>query len=538
MPHPVPSEFPFNLSGEENLPYNAARDLIGRNLRSGRGNKVAVIDDDGSYTYSELAERVGKCGSSLRSVGIEPGHKVILWLPDSVDFTTAFLGSIQSGIIPIPLSTSSTVADMMYYLTNSEAQAAIVSDSLSASFAEAVDHTGWRGLTLLAEPGDGKYLSLADLMAQSSATTDNVTTKATDPCFWLYSSGSTGKPKGVVHLHKSMALTAVFFGQGVLGLNEQDLVYSAARLSFAYGLGNALVFPMAVGATTILSRARFAPQRVVNLLRERKPTIFCAVPSLFNSLLAAPDMLGRDDHALRLCVSAGEALPASVGLAWRDRTGVDVLDGIGSTEMLHIFVSNRPGSVKYGTTGVPVAGYRVRLVDESDMEVPAGEIGELQVSGPTAASHYWRDEEATRKTFHGDWVKTGDKFRHTPEGDLVYCGRTDDMLKIDGMWVSPLEVESALLTNDLVLEAAVVNCPDQSGISRVKAFIVLKDDSLAGPETQAILVEQAKAQLARHKCPQLVEFVPSLPKTATGKVRRKVLRDSQTPQTSAAGRSA
>lgn len=526
MSSPTRSTYSSSVSGKGIQPYNAAADLIERNLQNSRGHKVAVIDDRGSYTYSELAERVHRCGNALRYVGLEPGHKIVLWLPDSIDFTTALLGSIEAGIIPIPLSTASTVTEMMFFLTNSGANGAIVCETLSAGFLDAVKGTDWQGQLVLTGAGDGKHPSLDQLMTQCSSTTQVAPTTATDPCLWLYSSGSTGRPKGVVHLQRSMALTAELFGRGILGINEDDVVYSAARLSFAFGLGNALVFPMAVGATSILSEGRFVPQRAISLLRDKKPTIFCAVPSLFNALLAAPDMVKQGEHAMRLCLSAGEALPEPVGLAWRRQTGVDILDGIGSTEMLHIYLSNQPGAIKYGTTGRPVPGYSVRIVDESGAEVPVGEVGELQVSGPTAASYYWNAEEATRSTFQGEWVRTGDKFRQTAEGDFIFCGRTDDMLKIDGMWVSPLEVESVLLGHDSVLEAAIVNCPDQAGISRVKAFVVLKENTNDGPEMRRVLIEHTKGRLARHKCPQLVEFVQSLPKTPTGKLKRKSLRES------------
>ncbi len=525
MPDLLRSASPSNSSGNETLPYNAASDLIERNLRSDRGRKVAVVDDRGSYTYSDLAERMHRCGNALRSIGITSGHKIILWLPDSIDFTTAFLGSIEAGIIPIPLSTLTNVTDMIFFLRNSGANGAVVAEPLLSKFLQAAGSSDWRGLVVVAGSANGRHLSLSQLMSQSSNAIDTVATKADDPCFWLYSSGSTGKPKGVVHRHRSMVLTAELFARGILGIKEDDVVYSAARLSFAFGLGNALVFPIAFGATAILSEGRFSPSKAISLLREQRPTIFCAVPSLFNSLLAVPDMVRSGDHAMRLCVSAGEALPESVGLAWRRQTGVDVLDGIGSTEMLHIYLSNRPGAVKYGTTGRPVPGYRVRLVGETGKEVALGEVGELQVSGPTAAACYWNEEAATRNTFQGEWVRTGDNFRQTPEGDFIFCGRADDMLKIDGMWVSPLEVESILLEHDSVLEAAIVNRPDTAGLSQVKAYVVVKENVNAGPELERVLIEYTKTRLARYKCPQSVEFLQSLPKTATGKLKRKVLRE-------------
>jgi benzoate-CoA ligase len=342
----------------------------------------------------------------------------------------------------------------------------------------------------------------------------------------LYSSGSTGEPKGAVHRQASLVRTAELFGQGVLGITENDVVYSAAKLFFAYGLGNALSFPLAAGATATLHSARAHPKAVCEILRTHKPTIFCGVPTLFSSLLVCEELPAREELNLRLCTSAGEALPGEIGRSWAARTGVEIVDGIGSTEMLHIFISNRPGSCHYGTTGKPVPGYKVRIVDESGRDVAHGEMGDLHVSGPSAAACYWNKPEKTKTTFLGEWVKTGDRFRQDPSGDYLYCGRSDEMLKVSGLWVSPMEVESALISHEAVLEAAVVGALDENELVKPKAFVVVKPGIVQRSGLAGELKEFVKNRLAPYKYPRWIEFVEELPKTATGKIRRNVLRAS------------
>ena len=328
-----------------------------------------------------------------------------------------------------------------------------------------------------------------------------------------------------------MIRTAELFAQGVLGMREDDVVYSAAKLFFAYGLGNALSFPMSVGATSILYAGRSTAPAVAEILRREQPTIFCGSPTSFAALLVEPALPARGEHALRLCTSAGEPLPAEIGLRWKERMGVEIVDGIGSTEMLHIFVSNRPGDVHYGTTGKPVPGYRVRIVDESGAEVAAGEIGELEVCGETAAAQYWNNREKSRRTFCGDWTRTGDKYRVDADGNYVYCGRTDDMLKVSGIWVSPSEVESALVTHPDVLEAAVIGKSDDAELIKPKAFVVLKPGVVAGDALADDLKQHVKLRLAPYKYPRWIEFVDELPKTATGKIQRHVLRARESSTT-------
>jgi benzoate-CoA ligase len=507
--------------------YNAAVELLEPNLAAGRAGKLAFIDDDGSYTYGELAERVNRCANALQALGLREGERIVLGLLDSIAFPAAFLGAIKAGIVPIPVNTLFRAPDFAYVLDHSGAAVAIVSHALYPAYAEGARSCGWRGRFVIANGREPSLAQFDDLLAAANATFSPAETAADSTCFWLYSSGSTGKAKGTVHRHASLMHTAELFGRDVVGLREDDIVYSAAKLFFAYGLGNALTFPLSAGATTVLYAGRSAPEAVVDILERHKPTVFCGVPTLFNSILASEAFKRRGALALRLCTSAGESLPQHVGEAWRAATGVDIIDGIGSTEMLHIFVSTRPGQVRYGVTGVPVPGYRVRIVDEEGGDVVPGELGELLVAGPSAFSLYWDEPEKTRRAFAGEWVRTGDKFFQNGEGAFVHCGRVDDMIKAGGIWVSPSEVESVLIGHAAVLEAAVIGVPDSDGLMKPKAYVVLR----AGFEPSAELGTDVKAfvkdRLAPYKYPRWIEFVPELPKTATGKIQRHVLRNRE-----------
>jgi benzoate-CoA ligase len=505
--------------------YNVAADLLERNLTPARAAKIAVIDEAGAYTYGELAERAHRCAGALRKFGLEPGQRIVLCLLDTVDFPVSFLGSIAAGIVPIPANTLWTAPDYAFLLADSGAQAAVVSEDRLAVFQEAAQLANWNGSIIVS---GAKYPAglpkFAHLLESASPQSEICASHENDICFWLYSSGSTGKPKAAVHLQTSLMQTAKLFAQNILGLNERDIVYSAAKLFFAYGLGNSLSFPMSVGATTILHAGRPTPDAVCKILREKRPTIFCGVPTLFSSLLASSDLPRAGEHALRFCTSAGEALPEEIARAWKNHTGVEIIDGIGSTEMLHIFISSRPGAVRYGAAGFPVPGYEVRIVGDSGAEIPRGEIGELQVKGPTRATCYWNNPEKTRETFLGEWLRTGDRFLQDADGAFVHCGRSDDMLKVGGLWVSPTEVESALIAHPAVLEVAVVGAADENNLIKPKAFVVTKPGVAADAKLAQELQEFVKSKLAPYKYPRWIEFRDELPKTATGKLQRFLLR--------------
>ena len=508
--------------------FNAAVDLIERNLSAGRAGKLAFRDDRTSLTYGELAEQVDRWANALRALGVEPEQRVLLILLDTVDFPVAFLGAIKAGVVPVPVNTLLTSEDYDFMLRDSRAKALAVSAALYDKVAGILERQPALKHVIVSGEESRGHERFADLLAAAPAKAAAAATTSDDICFWLYSSGSTGAPKGAVHLHSHLTLTAELYAKPILGIRENDVVYSAAKLFFAYGLGNALTFPMAVGASALLLAERPTPPAVSRVLRAQKPTIFYGVPTLYAALLASSDLPKREELALRRCVSAGEALPEEIGKRWTERTGVEILDGIGSTEMLHIFLSNRPGEVRYGTTGKPVPGYELRLVGDDGKPVAVGELGELQVSGPTSAICYWNQRERSRQTFLGPWTRSGDKYVQDADGYFTYGGRTDDMLKVGGIYVSPFEVEAALMTHEAVLEAAVIGDPDEQKLVKPRAFVVVKpgvrpDDALA-----EALQAHVKARLAPYKYPRWIEFIEELPKTATGKIQRFKLRARRT----------
>jgi len=504
--------------------YNAAHDLIERNLAAGRSGKIAYVDDRGTYTYGDLAKRVDRFANALIDLGLRREERVLLCLHDTIDFPTAFLGSIKAGIVPIAVNTLLTASDYDYMLRDSRARALVVSAPLLQTIGPVLAQRRDLENVIVSKGDHGSYRSFDALLEGKPATFDAVATCPDDVCFWLYSSGSTGPPKGTIHAHASLIQTAELYARAVLGLREDDVMFSAAKLFFAYGLGNALTFPLSVGATTILMAERPTPAAIAKRLVEHRPTIFYGVPTLYAAMLASPDLPAKDSVRLRLCVSAGEALPENIGKRWTAHFGVEILDGIGSTEMLHIFLSNRPGSVRYGTTGVPVPGYGLRVVDDRMQPVAQGEVGDLYIAGPTAANGYWNNRTKTRATFQGEWVKSGDKYRVDPDGNYVYAGRSDDMLKVSGVYVSPVEVESALITHPAVLEAAVVGREDQDKLTKPVAFVVLKPGQSASNALCDELRAHVKSTLAPYKYPRWIEFIDELPKTATGKIQRFKLR--------------
>jgi benzoate-CoA ligase len=427
-------------------------------------------------------------------------------------------------VVPVALNTLLTTADYDFILRDSRAQALFVSAPLLPIFAPILENRPNLRHVVVSGGDAGPHRSFVALVASATPRREAAATVADDVGFWLYTSGSTGTPKGAVHLQTDLIYSAELYGRPILGIEESDVVFSAAKLFFAYGLGNALSFPLAVGATTVLLAERPTPAAVSRILRQHRPSIFYGVPTLYGALLASPDLPAKEELRLRRCASAGEALPEDIGRRWKERTGCDILDGIGSTEMTHIFLSNRPGEVRYGTTGRPVPGYEVRLVGDDGHLVKRGEIGELQVAGPTSAPCYWNQRERSRHTFLGPWTRSGDKYVENEDGTFTYCGRTDDMLKVGGIYVSPFEVEGALLSHDAVLEAAVVGKDDELHLVKAKAFVVLKPGVAASPDLVEALQAHVKARLAPYKYPRWIEFVDEMPKTATGKIQRYKLR--------------
>jgi benzoate-CoA ligase len=503
--------------------YNFAADILVRN--SGRAGKPAFVDPQETLTFGVLAARVERFGHMLRGLGIEREQRVLLCLLDTVDWPVAFLGALKAGVVAIPVNTLLTEDDYRFMLTDSHAKALIVSDALYPKFVNLIGDCPDLKHVIVSGASSHGHKRLSDLLAAATDAPVTAPTTRDDIAFWLYTSGSTGKPKGAVHVHADPRLTDDLYGAPFLGLQENDVIYSVAKLFFAYGLGNALTFPMSVGATTILLPDRPTPDLVGDVLRKHGITAFFGVPTFYAAFLASNAAPERSALKLRRCVSAGEALPPDVGRRWSERYGVDILDGLGSTEMLHIFLSNRAGDVKYGTSGKPVPGYDVKLVGDDGEPVAKGELGELLVRGPTSAIMYWNNREQSRSTFLGEWTRSGDKYIEDEQGYFVYCGRRDDMLKVSGLYVSPFEVEGALLTHSDVLEAAVVAGHDSDGLVKPKAFVVLKEAGKASDALARALQDHVKSKLAPFKYPRWIEFRTDLPKTATGKIQRFKLRD-------------
>ena len=507
--------------------YNAAFEFIDRNLIGDRAGRTAVVDDAGAYSYAELGERVNRAGQALRDLGAGMETRVMLCLLDGIDFPSLFWGAIKLGAVAIPVNTLLTTKDYDYMLRDSRARILVVSDALYEKFAPILDDQPHLERVIVSGNESHGHQSFGALMAAARPDLEAAPTKRDDVAFWLYTSGSTGAPKGSVHLHSDLVVTAVLYGLGVLGIRSDDVVFSAAKLFFAYGLGNAMTFPLYVGASAVLLAGRPTPDAVMQVLQRHEPTIFYGVPTLYGAILADPaNDRTRGFAKLRLCVSAGEALPEGVGRAWQERFGVEILDGLGSTEMLHIFLSNRAGAVRYGTSGTPMPGYELRLLGEDGAPAATGEIGELWVSGASSAVAYWNQRDKSLDTFHGAWTRTGDKYIVDEEGYYHYCGRTDDMLKVGGQWVSPFEVESALVAHESVVEAAVVAQSDGTGLIKPKALVVLGAGAEGSEALAGELQDFVKASLAPYKYPRWIEFVDALPKTATGKIQRFKLRQA------------
>ena len=510
-----------------NIPrrYNAAVDFIDRNLVLGRSDNTAVIDRDGSHTYGDLAQRVNRCGNALTALGLKQEDRVAMIMLDTVDFPAVFWGCIKAGIIPIPLNTLLTSDDYRYILDDCRAATLIVSEELLEKVEPLKDQAMFLENIIVSGTG-GAYPTLGDLMSGSDPELEAAATTCDDVAFWLYSSGSTGSPKGVMHCHSHLIQTAILYGLGILGINERDVLFSAAKLFFAYGLGNGMSFPYLAGATSVLLSDRPTPKDVLATIERHQATIFFGVPSLYASILADPaNQPTASSLRLRACVSAGEALPQEIGRKCQQWFGAPVLDGIGSTEMLHIFISNRLDDVNYGSSGKPVPGYRAKLVNEQDHPIGINEIGELAVSGPSAAIAYWNQREKSHRTFRGEWTYTGDKYTTDRDGYYQYCGRNDDMLKVSGQWVSPFEVEATLMQHELVQEAAVVGQEDENQLLKPKAYVVLKPEAERSENLAAEIQNFVKSRIAMHKYPRWIEFIDSLPKTATGKIQRYKLRN-------------
>jgi benzoate-CoA ligase family protein len=514
--------------------FNAASFFVDRNVAEGRGDRVAIECGEARITYGELLTNVDRFASALRhSLSVRCEERVLLLLLDGPGFVYSFFGAIKAGAVPVPLNTLWKPADYAHVVLDSGASVIVVSPELLPRLDEM--------------PSDAKQRlrhvvhDVDALVEQGSAQFDAEPRHRDSPAFWLYSSGSTGAPKGCVHLQHDMVICAELFGKGVLGIHVADRTFSVAKLFFAYGLGNALYFPFSVGATTILWPGAPTPDHVYAVIEAHRPTLFYSVPTGFAMMLAherstsglRPGAATLPDHqagdfdlsSIRLAVSAGEALPPAIYERFKRRFGIDIIDGIGSTEALHMFIANRPGAIRPGSSGLIVDGYEARILDDDGVAVGRNEIGNLWIKGDSICAGYWNQHEKTKDTIEGHWIRTGDKYSQDADGFFWYAGRSDDMLKVGGLWVSPVEVENALVAHPSVLECGVIGQEDRDSLVKPKAFVVVRSDVSTTPELAKELQQFVRARLAEYKRPRWVEFVPELPKTATGKIQRFRLRE-------------
>lgn len=504
---------------------NAARYFIDRHLAEGRADKIAFREAAGEQremSYGVLNQRSAQVAGALQRVQIPRESRAVMLVLDQLEWPEIFWGCLKAGVIAVPLNTLLATDVYETILLDSRATTLFVSEELLAVIEPAAARSPFLKHIVVIGSGSHGHTGYENFIADAPDA-EMVEASGDDVAFWLYSSGSTGRPKGVKHVHSSLQATADTYGAQVLEIEQSDVIFSAAKLFFAYGLGNGMTFPMSVGATAILFNGRPTPEGMTEIIAAQAPTIFCGVPTLYAAMVAHLQNGARPDAPLRRCISAGEALPEDVGTRWRDIWGVDILDGVGSTEMLHIFLSNAPGNVVYGTSGIAVPGYDLRLVDDTGAEAGPGEIGELLVRGQSGADGYWNNRAKSRTTFEGEWTRTGDKYERSADGRYIYCGRTDDMFKVSGIWVSPFEVEQALAAHPDILEAAVVAARDETGLKKPKAYIVLTGTVRDGLKED--LQAYVKDKVGKWKYPRWIEFVDDLPKTATGKIQRFKLRE-------------
>ena len=515
------------MNASELLPaqFNAATWFVDRNVAEGRGAVPAFRYEDRTLTYADVLELTNRTGNALLEIGVEPENRVLMLCLDAPEFIGTFWGAIKIGAVPIPTNTLMRSADYLYFLNDSRAKVAVVSAPLLAEAGQALAEAKYLKHVLVAGGAPGPYMAYEDRIAKASTKLEAAATSRDDPAYWQYSSGSTGFPKGAVHLQHDMLICCETYGKQVLGIRPTDRVFSAAKLFFAYGLGATGFLPMAVGAQAMLYPHRPTPESVFEAITRYRPTLFFGIPTLFASMLAVKDAATRFDlSSLRLCVSAGEALPEELFNRWRERFGVEIVDGIGTTEIGYIFISNRPGHTRPGSTGVAVPGYELAIVDDNGHPVERGEIGNIRVKGDSTMAYYWNKHEKTKETLFGQRIQTGDKYYQDQDGFYWYCGRSDDMLKVGGIWVSPVEVEGTLIRHDAVLEAAVVGREDTDRLVKPHAYVVLKDPAAAGDRLADELKLFVKDKIAPYKYPRWIEFVTELPKTATGKIQRFKLR--------------
>jgi benzoate-CoA ligase family protein len=509
--------------------FNAATYFVDRNVKEGRDGNTAIECGDASITYGEVLRRVNQLGNALqRSLQVRREERVLLLLPDVPEFAYSFFGAIKIGAVPVPVNTLLKPSDYKYLLNDSRARVAIVNEALLPLLTAILRNTipFLEHIVVVGSPSGGA-ISFSELVDPEAVELAPATTCKDDVAFWLYSSGSSGPPKGCVHLQHDMIVATDAYAREVLKITQSDRFFSVAKLFFAYGLGNGLYFPFSVGATSVLLPDSPTPANIYSIIERHKPTLFFSVPSNYAALLGTSHGTRDFDlSSIRTAVSAGEALPSALFERFKARFGVEILDGLGSTEALHIFVSNRPGAVRPGSSGQVVPGCDCRLVDEDRKPVAQGDIGTLWVKHDAAFSQYWNQHQRTKDIIEGHWMSTGDKYRQDEDGFFWYEGRSDDMLKVSGAWVSPAEVEAVLIEHDCVAEAAVAGRKDKDELVKPVAWVVLRKNVTPSPELARSLQDFVVSKLPVYKRPRWVEFVSELPKTATGKIQRFKLRNT------------
>ncbi|MBV9182665.1 MAG: benzoate-CoA ligase family protein [Acidobacteria bacterium] len=504
--------------------YNLVDHFLDRHLKEGRGDKVAIISGPRRLTYRDVAREVNLVGNSLLRLGVQEEQRVLLVLPDSPEFVSTYFGVMKIGAVAVPTSTAMRSTDYAHFLDDSRAKLAIVHSSYIPEFRRALAGQRYcKNVIICGDPVQG-YSHWDEFLKDASPELEAVQTCKDDSAFWLWTSGSTGKPKAAVHLHRDWVYCCEYYARGILDIQSQDITFSSSKLFHAYGLGNGLMFPFHVGATTLLYPEKAKAKGILETAESGRPTLFFSVPTLYAAMLQEAEQRDYDLRSVRLAASAAEPLPAEVFRRWRNRFGVEILDGIGSTEVLHIYLSARAGKVRPGSTGQAVSGYELRLVDDAEQEVPVGAIGDLMVAGPSTAQRYWNRQDLTQSRIRGRWFVTGDKYTVDHDGYYWYAGRADDMFRVSGQWVSPIEVECALIEHPCVFEVAVVPFEEDLGIHTPKAFVVLAPGYVAGLELAKELKEFVKQRILPHKYPRHIEFLPELPKTAAGKILRYKLR--------------
>ncbi|HLZ94378.1 MAG TPA: benzoate-CoA ligase family protein [Candidatus Dormibacteraeota bacterium] len=488
--------------------YNVAADLLGRNLKD-RPEKIAIYHAGGEVTYVQLSALACGAARAMIDHGVRREERILITAYDSPGWVAAFLGAGLIGAVPVPVNPLlQRTEDYEHYIQDSLARIVFVDSATEEKL----------------RPVSPRLIRSDQI--QPGRPIEPAPTRRDDMAFWLYSSGSTGKPKAVVHLQHDIPYTCVTYAEQVLGIKESDTTFSTTGLFHAYGFGNNLTFPYWFGASTVLHAGRNTPATVLDTIEKRKPTLFFSAPTLYNAILNFEGSKQRDLSSIRHCVAAAESLPAEVWQRWKDAFGLTILDGVGSTEMLHIYCSNRLDDVRPGSSGKPVPGYELKILDPEGRPVPDGEAGDLYVKGDSALALYWAQHEKSKRSILGEWFFSGDRYRVDEGGYYWYEGRSDDMIKVSGLWVSPVEIEAALIQHPAVAESAVVGV-SVDGFTRIKAFIIAKGDVVAGDALVAELQEHCKSRLQRFQYPHLIEFVPELPKTVTGKIQRYKLREGE-----------